>query len=89
MSKGKSKESIEEIYEEVFEDIADSNSLSKSRSGFKKSCNQKQLDSLSQSQSKGFRMKTNVVKSLKYAEELVKKQKESLAPKKIDDPVLN
>ncbi len=33
------------------------------------------------SASKSFRMKTNVVKSLKYAEELSKKEKQALVPK--------
>jgi hypothetical protein len=33
-------------------------------------------------------MKTNVVKSLKIAEELTKKDKDSILPRKIDDPML-
>lgn len=81
----KSKESIEEVYEEIFEEESLSNSLSKSQNKFKRS-NVKETDSLSQSASKSFRMKTNIAKSLRFAEEIKGKEKEIVL---IDDKKMN
>jgi predicted KAP-like P-loop ATPase len=61
----KSKESIEEVYEEIFEDEDLSGSLGKSQNKFKKSVGYKDSDSAS----KSFRLKTNVIKSIKIADE--------------------
>ena len=63
--------------------------MTKSRGGFKKSQKLRDIEELSHSHSgsKSFRMKTNVVKSLKMAEDLLKKEKDIVIPKTIDPKI--